>query len=83
MSEKALWSRVCVGRTPVFNPVLSMRAYMSDVCISIMHSAQLMIDSRSHDKAFTAGSSVNRRNSSHRHPHVMLSCVFWVARALH
>ena len=54
-----------------------------DVYISIMHSAQLMIDSRLHDTAFTAGSSVNRRKSSHRHPHIMLSCVFWVARALH
>ena len=47
--RKALWSREGVSRTPDF--------YLGSACVSrylfsFMHSAQLMIDSRSHDTAF-------------------------------
>ena len=70
--RKALWSRGCVSRTPVFNPVPSMRAYMSDMYTTLLHSAQLMIDSRLHDTAFRLGwlkVRVNRKEFP-RHPHV-------------
>ena len=82
--RKALWSRGCVSRTPVFYPV---SACVSRYLFSLLHSAQLMIDSRSHDTAFWAGS---RPSQEERVPTVicmfhsiMLSCVFWVARELH
>ena len=65
-----------VSRSLVFYPVL---ACVSRYLFSFMHSAQLMIDSRSNDTAFWAGS-----RPRHSHPHsLMLSCVFWDARALH
>ena len=53
--RKALWSREGVSRTLVFNPVPSMRAYMSDMYTTLLHSAQLMFDSRSHDTAIWRG----------------------------
>ena len=72
-----------VSRTLVFNPVPSMSAYMSDMYTTLLHSAQLMIDSRSHDKPFCRRAKSPSVKSFHSHPHIsMLSCVFWVARAL-
>ena len=61
--RKTHWSRGGVNMTPFLHPVFNV--FLSVVSY-VMHSAQLMIDSRSHDKAFPAGSSVNRRKSSHR-----------------
>ena len=80
--RKALWSRGGVSRTPVFYPAFSLHAC---VYTTLLHSAQLMIDSRSHDTSHLADEPrVRSRKSSHRHPHVnMLFCVSWVARALH
>ena len=82
--RKAPWSREGVCRTLVFYPV---SACVSRYLFSFMHSAQLVIDSRSHDPAFWAGSRPSqeeRVSSVIRMFHsLMLSCVFWVGRTLH
>ena len=81
--RKALWSRG-VSRTPVFYPV---SACVSRYLFSFMHSAQLMIDSRSHDTAFWRGwlKTESTGKSSHGHPHVPLYrvvlCVLGCTRA--
>ena len=59
---------------------------VSRYLFSFVHSAQLTIDSRSRDTAFWAGSSFESTGKSFRvirmFQSLMLSCVFWVARAL-
>ena len=73
-----------VVTTLVFCPV---SACVSRYLFSFMHSAQLMIDSRSRDTSLLAGSRFESTGKSFRvirmFHSLMLSCVFWVARTLH
>ena len=65
-----------VSRTLVFNPVFSMR-----VSLPVFIHAQCGMVTR---QPFGRRAKSPSVKSFHSHPHIiMLSCVFWVARALH
>ena len=76
--RKALWSRVCVSRTPVFYLALSLRVSSP---VFIHAQCTLMIDSRSH---YTAIWQTSQESEGKRVPSVirMSTCCF-VCPGLH
>ena len=76
--RKALWSRGGVSRTLVFNPVFSMR-----VSLPVFLHAQCVMFTRQPFGRRAKSPSVKSFRVIRMFHIIMLSCVFWVARALH